>query len=422
MANTTVAVLDDAAVHRNEPTWPAISRKLEDGLDLAVYDNLASVEAIWREFESTGDCTAFQTFEWLSAWQRQIGAKNGFTPVIVVARDQAGAILFILPFATHQSGIARELVWLGSELCDYNAPLLAKDFAHRLQPRQFVFVWQNVLQLLRASPPLRFDVIHLEKMPETVRSQRNPMLVLKTVLHPSGSYATPLAQSWETFYAAKRSSSTRSRDRAKRKRLAEYGKVEFVTAKTTREALDTIEVLAKQKSAYFARHGISNLFARPGYFDFLKDFVSSPGAARLAHISELRVGSQVVAANFALTLGGRYYYVLSSYTDGELSRLGPGAVHLQELLRYAIENLFTIFDFTVGDERYKLDWCDGTSALHDYVATVTVVGAAQMWPIVAFKALKRIIKQTPVLWACFTRLRRTLARLRSLGGTGAEAP
>lgn len=419
IVNTATAVLDDVAICRDAPAAPAVSRNLEDGFALAVYDSLAAVEGIWRAFERNADCTAFQTFDWMSAWQRHIGARNGFAPAIVIARDPAGAILFILPLATHRSGVARELVWLGSELCDYNAPLLAKDFAQRFERCEFLSLWQTTIQLLRSWPPSRFDVVHLEKMPETIRSQSNPMLGLKTVLHPSGSYVTPLAQNWDAFYAAKRSGSTRSRDRAKRKRLAEHGELEFVTAKTPDEAREIIEVLAKQKSAYFARLGIPNIFARPGYLDFLKDFASTPEAAQLAHISELRVGSQIAATSFALTLGGRYYYVLSSYTDGELARLGPGAVHLHELFRYAIENHFAVFDFTVGDERYKLDWCDGTSPLHDYVTTVTPLGAARVWPIVAFTALKRTIKQTPVLWACFTKLRSALARLRALAGIGA---
>ena len=421
IANTAVAAFDDAAICRDGPSLPALNCKLEDGWELAVYDNLAAVESIWREFESSAECTAFQTFEWLSTWQRHIGARNEFTPVIVVARATAGEIVFILPLALHCSGLVRQLVWLGSEHCDYNAPLLAKDFAQRLGPRKFLALWRVTLRTLRASAQLRFDVVHLEKMPEAIRLQHNPMLALKTVLHPSGSYATPLAGSWDAFYAAKRSSSTRSRDRAKRRRLAEHGKLAFVTAKNDSEALATIEVIAKQKSAYFARLGIPNLFEQPGYLDFLKDFAGRPDGARLCHISELHVGSQVAAASFALTLGGRYYYVLSSYTGGELSRLGPGAVHLQELLRYAIDNHFAIFDFTVGDERYKLDWCEGTSPLHDHISAATLLGAVRIWPVVLFTTLKRTIKQTPTLWACYTKLRTFLGRLHSPDGNQTKA-
>lgn len=105
--------------------------------------------------------------------------------------------------------------------------------------------------------------------------------------------------------------------------------------------------------------------------------------------------------------------MLSSYTDGELARLGPGAVHLHELMRHAIEKQFTMFDFTVGDERYKLDWCDGARPLYDHVSVATWRGALIAAPALLVKKLKRKIKQTPLLWAAFSKSRAFAAALTS---------
>ena len=178
------------------------------------------------------------------------------TPAIVVARDTTGAVLMILPLATRRLGPARELAWLGTELCDYNAPLLAPDFAKHAGPGEFSRIWQDVIRLLQSRAQTAFDMIRLEKMPETVRAQKNPMLELTTTLNPSGSYAAPLAPSWDLFYAAKRSSSTRRRDRAKRKKLSEFGEIKLVTAKLPAEALEILSVLVKQKigAVRAARH------------------------------------------------------------------------------------------------------------------------------------------------------------------------
>ena len=394
--------------------------------ELSVYDDLAAVESTWRGFQQHADCTAFQTYQWLSAWQRHIGARNGVVPAIVVARDADGAVLCILPLATRPAGIARELSWLGAELCDYNAPLLAPDFSARVDAAKFMMLWQRALELLQQHPRLRFDMVRLEKMPETIRGQQNPLLALPATLHPSGCYATPLAQSWDAFYAAKRSPSTRRRDRTKRNRLAELGEIEFATPATPSGALEALSVLVAQKSAFFAQRGIPNIFTRPGYVDFYRDFASNPQCAGLVHVSELKVGPQIVAANFALTFGGRYYYVLSSYTDGELARLGPGAVHLHELMRYAIEHHFTMFDFTVGDERYKLDWCDGARPLYDHMSVATWRGALIAAPALLLKKLKRKIKQTPLLWAAFSKARSLAGALTSkrqpAQRTGDDAP
>ena len=82
------------------------------------------------------------------------------------------------------------------------------------------------------------------------------------------------------------------------------------------------------------------------------------------------------AANFGLMFRGRYYYILAGYDDGELARFGPGAVQLQDVMRYAAEHGCKLFDFTIGDEPYKREWCDIEIGLCDYVAPASLRGSA----------------------------------------------
>jgi CelD/BcsL family acetyltransferase involved in cellulose biosynthesis len=99
-------------------------------------------------------------------------------------------------------------------------------------------------------------------------------------------------------------------------------------------------------------------------------------------------------------------------------------------MRYAIEKQLTIFDFTVGDEPYKLAWCDGACPLYDHVAVATWRGGLIAAPALTFKKLKRKIKQTPLLWAAFSKARAFAAALTARrqpaqaqpAGAGEEAP
>ena len=95
-------------------------------IEIAIHHQLEAVEAEWRSFERDADCTAFQAFDWLAAWCRHIGPLARTQPAVVVGRDEAGATLFILPLAV-TPGMVRRLTWLGSDLCDYNGPLLARS-------------------------------------------------------------------------------------------------------------------------------------------------------------------------------------------------------------------------------------------------------------------------------------------------------
>lgn len=396
---------DDTWVDAATPDMAVRADALPSHVGLTVHENPADIETSWRAFECHADCTVFQTFDWLATWQRHIGARSDVRPAIVVGRDDAGDILFMLPLATRRAGFTRELVWLGSDLCDYNAPLLAPHFSACVPIRQFRRLWKRVLHHLRDRAHLRFDLVRLEKMPAMVGVQVNPMLALSVTLNPSGSYSTFLTGSWEAFYAAKRSAATRSRDRTKRKRLAEFGSLTLAHAQSDSDILASLDTLVAQKSRAFARMGVSNVFARPGHLDFYRGLTTDPQTRAMVHVSRLDCGQQAAAVNLGLTFRGSYYHLQASHDDGELSRFGPGAAHLHDLLRYAIDRGLKVFDFTIGDERYKQDWCDGTRPLYDHMTALTWRGAFIFMPMVAKTWLKRRIKQTPALWNAFIRAR-----------------
>jgi CelD/BcsL family acetyltransferase involved in cellulose biosynthesis len=390
----------------NAPAWQA------NKISLEVYSDLAALEHDWRKFEQTADCTPFQTFDWLDAWQRHVGTLHGVTPAIIVAR-RGDDILMLLPLAVQKRALARRLGFLGGDLCDYHAPLLAPDFAAHAEPDGFAALWRDIRALLQATPALRHDIIVLEKMPENVGTQPNPMLCLDVQLNPSGAYETALTANWEQFYTAKRSSATRRRDRTKVKRLGELGEVKFVNPEPGKDTDATLDALIVQKSKQFGRMGVPNLFARPGYVAFYRELANAPRTRKLVHLSRLDVGTTWAALNLGLTFRDCYFHILASYDDGEVSRFGPGAAHLRELLRYAIERGLKRFDFTIGDESYKRDWCDTEQRLHDYSAAVTLRG----WPFAAFslakRRIKRAIKHSAPLWNAVVRLRSTVAALRT---------
>ena len=108
-----------------------------------------------------------------------------------------------------------------------------------------------------------------------------------------------------------------------------------------------------------------------------------------------------------------------------MARFGPGAVHLHELMRYAIDQGVNVFDFTIGDETYKRDWCEETERLYDHIAVASWRGALAVLPMRVARNAKRTIKQTPVLWAAFTWLRKATSRIAQVlrfGGRSAPAP
>ncbi len=63
------------------------------------------------------------------------------------------------------------------------------------------------------------------------------------------------------------------------------------------------------------------------------------------------------------------------------------------------------FDFTIGDERYKLEWTDLRMRLFDYSAAATWRGWPTHFAAIAQRRLKRAIKQSPLAWSVVCRVR-----------------
>jgi CelD/BcsL family acetyltransferase involved in cellulose biosynthesis len=385
---------------------------LRPEVQLSLHGELAEVEAEWRAFEAQADCTAFQSFDWLSAWQRHIGANEGRQPAIIIGR-QNGQILFILPLML-SAGALRRVEWLGEFLINAGAPLLARDFAKRVSATQFNLLWSEIEALLRGH--LNHDLLDLGKIPETVGAQANPMRVLAMTPHANDSYLVRLTGTpngtWDEFYAAKRSSSWRKTDKKKRNRLAKFGDVQFATVTERADIERTIDALIEQKKSSYASLGVANMFEWPGYRDLYIDLATDPKRHGLVHVSNVSVGGMIVAASFGLTMHGNYDYVLAGYSMGEMEACSPGTIHLQELMKLFLERGLTTFDFNIGDEPYKREWFDVETKMYDYVAAATLRGHAAAAMIRVSREIKRFIKRNPSIWPMIRKARSLIGSLR----------
>jgi CelD/BcsL family acetyltransferase involved in cellulose biosynthesis len=378
---------------------------------LSIHTELSAVERDWRRFQERADCTVFQTFDWLTTWHKHIGLRRGVKPAIVVGRFADGDIAFVLPFCVERHHGLKRLRWLGQDLCDYNAPLLARDFSQAIEPDRFLTIWQILQAQMHSDPLLRHDWIDFAKMPGKVGAQVNPFTHLRVTLNASGVHQARLSEDWEKFYVAKRSSATRRRDRAKRANMAKHGDVRFVTAMDADDARRTFATLVEQKQRAFASKGIPDLFAEPGYRDFFLDLATNPATRQMVHVASTEIGATSAAANLGLIFRDTYYHVLASYTDNELSNYGPGSLHLREMMAYAIGRGLHTFDFTIGDESYKLEWSDTDSHLYDFIAAVSWLGVPAALTFKLFRRIKRSIKQTPWLWRLAEDVRSRIASL-----------
>jgi CelD/BcsL family acetyltransferase involved in cellulose biosynthesis len=317
---------------------------------LEAHRSLTSVEREWRAFERGAAGHPYQQFHWLSAWDAHIRPPDAL-PFIVVLRH-GGRVRMLLPLAIERSlGLSR-LVPMGAPVCDYHCPLIEPRFADQLTPE----ITRTILREITALAGV--DYVLLTHVPPMAGRVRNPFSALQ--MHPfsANGHGTALGSDWRTFYADRRSGKTRSRLRRKEKSLAQVGPIAFqpVTDPDQRNAL-AAELLQLKAAHLRESAGAFNTLARRDVQAFFRELASDCAREHVL-LFQLTCGARLVAAAMGVVRDGCFYYQISVYPDNALQRFSPGSLLLNRLMEWAIERGCTRFDFTVGDEAYKAEWCD----------------------------------------------------------------
>ena len=121
---TMAAAIEDRTADAD--AWSKANRIA--GIDI-VHD-LAAAEGVWRSLENEQTSfTPYQRFDFLSAWQRQVGERDGLVPFIVVGYDAGRRPLVLLPLALRNAYGARCASFMGGKHSTFNMALFDRDFA-----------------------------------------------------------------------------------------------------------------------------------------------------------------------------------------------------------------------------------------------------------------------------------------------------
>ncbi|MGD1933423.1 MAG: GNAT family N-acetyltransferase [Candidatus Phaeomarinobacter sp.] len=376
---------------------------------VSVYRNLDECAVAWRLLEGVAHATAFQHHAWVKAWLETVGHVREVEPRIALVRDEAGDLMMILPMAIERVLGVSTLVWMAQDEADYHGPLIHPKWDTGTTREEI----GRILSAVAASVP-EAHAFALTKTLSSIEGVANPLRAIEHTPHPSSGHAITLTgDDFDTFYAGVRSKSTRKRDRQRRRRLQETGTVEFKVGSSQDEQHTLLDAILDQKALWLSERGISNPFAPGEVKAFLHHLISDQTARGALHISALTVDGQVAAGNVGYVRNERFYAVIGSVTDGELSRHSPGTIHLHELLRWCYAHHITAFDLTVGDESYKKDWCDARQELIDIRIPLTAMGYLSTLPCRIKDTLKRHIKASPFLYDLATSLRQAMRSVLS---------
>lgn len=368
-----------------------------------VFANCAAVHAVWNRLEAQASVSAYQTQAWLVPWYATIGAALKMRPLISVAYDAAGEAIGLLPLGILNRGPLHLAEFPGGKDANFTFGL----FAPGVSPTEpELRHW--LAETARLSPE-RIDLFALVNQPESWNGTTNPLRALGGQLSPSHGYRTALLADPEAFAKTRLSGESRKKLRAKERRLAELGRLTYITAHDGPTAQRILGAFAAQKAQRMQEKGIHNVFADPAAEAFLAQgaaLFDKIGAGAI-ELHALLAGERVVATFGGATHQGRFSGMFNSFDlDPAITRNSPGDLLLTWLVQQKCREGLHTFDLGVGAARYKETWCTQAEPMFDVYVPVNPFGFALYAVKSAKRRLKRFIKDTPQVWHMVERLRR----------------
>lgn len=361
----------------------------------------------WPRTDRMGEaaCHVFQCADILEVWLDTIGRARGTRACFVGVFDAAGRPAMLLAFGIERRGPVRVLAFLDGTVSDYNGPVLFPA-ARALDAADWAPLWASILAAL---PP--FDVALLDKMPAEIGGLANPLMRLGPVPMPESGHVMSLGGSRQAL--EKRLPQTKRQARYHRQ-LQKIGPVVLQVAGEPAQAAAFLDNMVENKTRKFAETRVPG-FEVPGKLAYYQEATRRLGLPDPVHLAALTVGDTVIASHWGLVLGDRFYYLMTAYAGGEWRRFAPGRFLTDELIRWCHAHGFAWYDFGVGDEAYKDEYCDVIIPLHRADVAVTLRGRLHLRALGLLASLRASrLWQTirPYKWVVLRALRGQKAPVR----------
>lgn len=367
-----------------------------------VIRDMARAEPVWRACE-TGNylATPYQRFDLLDAWQRHVGPHEGFSPLIVVARDRDGDPLLVLPFATRRENGANVARFLGGKHPTFNMGLWRRDFVGSA-------VKDDIDVIFSAIAANGIDVLALTQQPQRWGNVANPLLIYPSQLSPNQCPLLRLKPGGKPEDNV--SSGFRRRLRGKERKLQVLPGFRYRIASSDEDIVRLLDVFFKIKPLRMAAQNLPNVFADPGVESFIRAacLAKTPGGGRVITIHALECDDEMIAIFAGADGGDRFSMMFNTYTLSENARQSPGVILVRNIIdHYAAQN-YTAFDLGIGTDEYKLQFCKDDEPIFDSFIALTSRGKFAALGMSSLTHAKRMVKQNPALMQMAQRLRAAL--------------
>jgi CelD/BcsL family acetyltransferase involved in cellulose biosynthesis len=360
----------------------------------------------WLALETAGCSTAYQSASWIDCITQHLKAFNDakiFFVELVEAATQRPVLL--AAFSLTSRFRIKTIRWLNLEVCDYAAPLLARDFAW--SPELAEAAWTAIGAVLPKA-----DVIEITQIPADIFGVTNPLALLpQRRLMDLQALGMPIHRGTSLIERTMASKPLRELKR-RRRRLEAVGNVRFVEADTEALVDELFRTMVEQRRERFERLGRFDLLQRPDYMRFYHDAaVQGLSGKSPARVFGVAVDDEWIATAYILVHQNVFHGVILSIGDEKWTKHGPGIMIIAELAAWAEANGVVYFDMTTGDMPYKQDLRPERRELFSLSEAKSFVGMGAMRLFLAETRFHAWLKKHPQLFVALRGARRGLRKV-----------
>lgn len=358
-------------------------------------NELEPIEPVWRALEAAPECPVHQTYDWCRGWVIETGAKPLIITAVYGSGARSGETAFILPLYITRFGPLKVAKYIAAPFNNVNFGVFSSHFLDDANPA-------TMLELRRqlATLPLGVDFIVLDRQPREWHGYRNPFSHWPSVENQNRSFHVTLDGDFTAVLERGNAKRRRKRFRKSERKLEEIGGYDFIKAGTRDEARELLDAFFLQKAARFAYQGLPDVFGDAEIQNcFQRLAAESVGQERKMiemYAIRLRQHDGLICALAALSSKGRDIICqFSSIAMGPTEHASPGELLFHLLIRDACEAGANMFDFGVGDELYKRNWCDVETRHYDTFLAITPLGRIGAFSARLSTHVKRFVKSRP---------------------------
>ena len=378
------------------PAWSKSGRIAH----IDIVHDLASAEAAWRGLENDQTSyTPYQRFDFVAAWQRQVGEREGLVPFLVIGYDADRRPLLLLPLAVRHAYGARCAGFMGGKHSTFNMALWDRDFAASATQSDLEGLIAAIAQRAEA------DVFALHQQPLRWRGLPNPLALLPH--QPSANDCPLLVMEPGAAPATLVSNSFRRRLKGKERKLQPLPGYRYHVAATEADATRLLDWFFRIKPQRMAEQKLPNVFADPGIEDFIRKACTTPlpGGKHVIDIHALECDEEVIAIFAGVADGHRFSMMFNTYTMSANAKFSPGLILMRDIIDHYAGQDYRAFDLGIGSDDYKRLFCKDDEPIFDSFIALSQRGKLVAGVMSGLNRTKRLVKHNPALLEMAQKLR-----------------